>query len=156
MKAVPTLLPPVFEMCNPGTEEQVNSWIENPRQMQQKFDEQFAAPLDAVLVTLLRPGIAPRSPIIETIQGLRSSGKERLMIVSDMLQNSQRLSFYNSYQAFNQDNIAEVCGMSSPYSSIEVLYVNRPGISVTRRQAARDYWDTCLTRMGRTYEWKSL
>ncbi len=147
---------PVFDMCNPGTGEQGNVLWENQRLMQEKFKEQFAAPLDEALETLLRPGTARRSLIIETMHGLRGSGEERLMIVSDMMQNSDRLSFYGSYQAFNYDKQDDICAMSNPYSSVKVLYVNRPAVSVSRKQQARNFWDKCLDRVGNESEWRVL
>lgn len=148
---------PVFDMCNPGRGEQANDLYQNPGRIQQKFEEKFAAPLDALLETLLHPGTAPRSPIIETIQGLRGKGaQERLIVVSDMMQNSEELSFYGHSQTIIYDEQNDICSMDNPYESVQVYFINRPAVRVTRKQGIRNFWDKCLGQVAWKTEWDVL
>lgn len=148
---------PVFDMCNPGTGDQANELYENPRLIQKRYDEQFAAPLNAILATLLEPGSAPRSPIIETIKGLKGQDvKERLVIVSDMMQNSELLTFYGRSPFSRHKLEEEVCQLNSPYRLIEVYSIDRPRISVKRKQEIRNYWNDCMKKLGWQSAWNTF
>jgi len=147
---------PVFDMCNPGSERQANELYQNPRMMEKRFEAEFSAPLDNLLSTLLRPGQAPQSPIVETIMGLRGGqSRERLIIVSDMMQNSSALSFY-SRRRIDFEGALEMCSMPDKYESIEVYCINRPEISVHRRQEARQFWEACLKGMSWKVRWNNF
>lgn len=147
---------PVFDMCNPGRGDQANELYQNPRRVQQKFEEQFAAPLEMVLEPLILPGSAPRSPIIETIKGLRGNGEEQLVLVSDMMQNSEALSFYSQTYSNMDGGHNNICGMDKPYKSVHVYYVNRSDVLVAKKQGVRNFWDSCLDGIAWQAEWKSL
>ncbi len=148
---------PRFDMCNPGRGNQANKLTENDRRVQQKFEAQFAAPLDALLTSLMTPGTAPSSPIVETIHGLRGDNpREKLIIVSDMMQNSEELSFYGAAPGLSQAHAEEICRMESPYQSVQVLYINRPGIKVARKQQIRNFWNHCFAKAANTTGWSVL
>ena len=147
---------PVFDMCNPGRADQANALYQNPRMMERKFEEKFAAPLDSLISTLTRPGRAPRSPLIETMKGLRSgSAHEKLIIVSDMMQNSEELSFYGRGH-IHVDKDLNMCRIADKYDSIEVYYINRPGIPISRRQKSRQFWTECLSQMAWHNTWNNF
>ncbi len=148
---------PVFDMCNPGRGDQANELYENPRRIQQKFEEQFSAPLDLVLESLLLPGTASKSPILETIKGLRENDKERLIVVSDIMQNSTLASFYSKSPAsVSEADEAGICRMENPYQSIQVYYVNRPNVQIAKKQKVRNFWNQCLNDMAWQKGWKNL
>lgn len=148
---------PIFDMCNPGRNDQANTLYQNPRLIQEKFDEQFAAPLDALLDDLLQPGIASRSPIIETIHGLRNTNRqEKLIIVSDMMQNSAALSLYNNSSEQTEKDIETLCRLKTPYQNITVYFINRLSIDASRKQTMRIFWQSCLNRNAWDVEWHNL
>jgi len=151
---------PMFDMCNPGRREQANNFYENPRMVQRKFEEKFAAPLDQMLDELLRPGIAPQSPILETLTGLKGPAgrKERLVIVSDMMQNADALSLYHRDDRISSASwIDGLCGSPSRYASIEAHVINRPALSGAVRQQARNFWSRCFAGLSeREASWESL
>lgn len=141
---------PVFDMCNPGRGNQANSLYENPRMVQKRFDEQFQGPLETVLVNLLRPGVAPQSPILESIIALKGSTSqpERMIVVSDMLQNSGTLSFYRKdSRNLPKPGSDQICRIPSLYESIEVHVVSRSSAAGSNRQQIRNFWDGCLRRL---------
>lgn len=151
---------PVFDMCNPGRGEQANNFYENPRMVQQKYEDQFAAPLDRILDELLVPGVASQSPILETMTGLKSSTgrRERLVIVSDMMQNSDILSLYRQDERIASGAWVDgFCGDSERYASIEVHVITRPALSGSVRQHARNFWSRCLAGLSEQQaSWESL
>lgn len=149
---------PVFDMCSPGRGDQANSLYENPRLIQSKFEEKFAAPLDNMLDELLRPGTAPQSPILETVIGLRGSERNvRLVVVSDMMQNTEALSLYRKQAvAISNDKVNDLCESSYSYNRVEVYFINRPRLSVAARQEARNFWGQCFNRMTDSLSWEGL
>jgi len=151
---------PVFDMCNPGRGDQASSIYENPRLVQQLFEEKFAAPLDSIMTDLLRPGVAPQSPLLEAIVALKGSGhKERLVIVSDMMQNSEAISFYRRDKlTSSKASIDQICMSPNLYKSVEVHVINRPTISGAVRQQTRNLWSHCIDRLTpeQTMTWEVL
>lgn len=151
---------PVFDMCNPGRGDQASNIYENPRMVQQRFEEKFEAPLDSILTELLRPGVAPQSPLLEAIVALKGSeNKERLVIVSDMMQNSEAISFYRRDKLTNSKaTIDQICMSPNLYESVEVHVINRPTITGAVRLQTRNLWSQCIKRLTneQTIKWEVL
>lgn len=140
---------PVFDMCNPGRGNQANPFYRNPRRVHQKFENQFDLPLEEMLVDILKPGTAPRSPILEAIKNFPDGGsQDRLVIISDLMQNSDQLSFYR--KDFSSLDGANGFGMGAPinqYSSITVYYIDRENISEKRKDSAIAFWKQYFNQM---------
>ena len=91
---------PDFDQCKP--KESGNQWIENTRQVKEKFDVEFQGKLDASLEAAVQPHPANESPILEALAdiGISSFGTvpaqtpKRLVVVSDLLQNGSGISHY--------------------------------------------------------------
>ena len=148
---------PVFDMCNPGRGDQASRLYQNPGMIQKRFKEQFEAPLDQVLKTLLMPGSAQQTPLLETIASLRSNvARERIFIFSDMLQNSSELSFYQQSKVNINNDPSGLCNLSSPYTEATVFYMNRPGITISKKQEIRNFWNNCLRKSSASLKWNNL
>jgi hypothetical protein len=87
--------PPVFSLCNPGRASDTTILTSNPRRWEKKFIESFGRPLDEKIEQLTRPAQGDSSPILEILIDItnreelnRGSIPRRIVIVSDMLQNS--------------------------------------------------------------------
>ena len=103
-------LPSAFILDRPPSGEDANIRREIPQQVELDYQTTFKEPFKVVLDSLLAGGEAPRSPIVESITALRvkSSGVFctaekpcRLWIVSDMLQNSIWVDFYEGQGSLN-------------------------------------------------------
>ena len=108
-----TRLEPVFSACVP--ERDGNDLYENRRKIQKRFADSFAKPLDAALSA--KPLKSDTSPISEAITDLSASQylaapSNRLVVFSDMMQNSDNASLY---------------GCSSAKSAIESFRAHRAG-----------------------------
>ena len=98
------LLSPVIERCNPGTADDVSEWTGNKANAAKRWEEGFKAPLDEAFARIMGASNAPQSPILESIQSVAltqmksqaADGKpQKLIVASDLLQNTPRMSFYN-------------------------------------------------------------
>lgn len=90
-------------LCNSGRAEDVDSLTANPRLTEKRWKERFAEPLQKVFDKLLEAGHDERSPIMESIQSVSVTAfgslspkakHRRLIIASDMLQNTEALDQY--------------------------------------------------------------
>lgn len=105
------LLNPQVQRCNPGMGEDVGSFSGNPELAKRRWEKDFSRPFDEAIdrVTTAEAG-APRSPIMESIQSVaitafgrgQNDVPRRLVIVSDMLQNTSEFSHYRKFPAFEQ------------------------------------------------------
>ncbi len=98
---------PAFAYCNPGHADDINPLTEGTRLAEKKWKEGFEKPLDSVLQGMLSASESNNTPLLEAIQSVsvqsfgpirtaeNSSIPKRLIIVSDMLQNSENLSLYS-------------------------------------------------------------
>jgi hypothetical protein len=91
----------VFSHCNPGRGSDTNMWTSNPRRWEQQFNAKFGQPLDEIMADLIRATEGPRSPILEVMIDLtnreeliRRDIPRRIVLVSDMLQNSDAYTFF--------------------------------------------------------------
>ncbi len=141
-----------FCACSPGTS---SNWlISNPIQTKDRFDSLFAHPLARLLDTLSVVHHAERSPIMEAVQELTEQkefspnlGVRRLIIVSDLLQNTARLSQYRARTRSqpSQSPTGDLRGVH-----VEVLYIERRRDAAYQGSAHRQFWRKYLHRSGAT------
>ncbi len=105
------LLMPLMLRCSPGRDENLSGWSGNPELAKRRWEQDYAAPVGKVIDHVTEAeASAPRSPIMESIQSVTISSfgrgpkdvPRRLIIVSDMLQNTVAFSHYRKFPAFEQ------------------------------------------------------
>ena len=139
----------VFDMCNPGRGDQANPLYNNPRRIHEKFETMFDRPLEEMLIDILKPGTAPRSPILEAIHNFPiARSNDRLVIISDLMQNSEKISFYRrSKGCFEPIDIHVLDGQKSHYGSITVYFIDRGSMSLERKECVIAFWEQHLIQM---------
>lgn len=130
-----TLAKPEIALCNPGSKQDANEWIENPAFKQKEFEQKFQKPIEEKVQRLIRRTTQATSPIFEMIYAVSqykhfdSTQKRRLVIVSDMLQNVSKYSHYggnlNIKDWKNTDYAQKVLQLSLHGVNVRVLYVQR-------------------------------
>lgn len=154
------LLTPVITRCNPGTAKDVSEVNGNPQQTQEQWEKNFRQPLDRAFHELLRASGAKRSPILESIQSaalteFQSPGVDgkprRLIVASDLLQNTDSISFYKSLpepsqlttsQAFSRVR-TDLRGVD-----VELWMLQRGDSRVTQPRLLPDLWDQIISKQG--------
>lgn len=150
------LLQPIITRCNPGTAADVNELNGNPEAVQRLWDEQYTAPLDAAFRTLTAATGSSTSPILESIQSAAltelqrptAEGKpKRLIVVSDLLQNTPSLSFYTSVPSA-RDIVSSpafrVARTDLRGVDVELWMLQRPDAFETQPRALADLWDALI------------
>ncbi len=116
----------VFSMCSPGA--MSNGWTDNPKMIAGRFDKLFAIPLQDAVVELLAETSQPSSPLIEALIGISDRAdfseqvaKRRIIMISDLIQNSENLSHYNSGLAFETVEQTRFASEKPKLEGIDIL-----------------------------------
>lgn len=161
-----------FSMCNPGRGDQVSALYNNPAQVEAAYRDQFEAPLDAIMATLIAPREAPQSPVVEAIARLaltdafdESVPRRRVLVISDMLQNSDTFSIYGGGGALPlgmagpeeaADAIVRQFGDRLDGVEVEVRLIPRERYEDLQRGALRQYWEDLFDALGADLTWRDL
>ena len=154
------LLKPVIERCNPGTAENVSELTGNKASAAKRWREGFEKPLDEAFSSITAASGATRSPIVESIQSIAltelknqetSEKPRRLIVVSDLLQNTERLTFYSGLpepaQLVTSDAFrtlrTDLNGVD-----IELWMLQRPDAASRQPAKLRQVWEAMIAEMG--------
>lgn len=162
-----------FSLCNPGAGEQVNPLYRNPERVQARYEALFADPLDRALADLVLPKDAPSSPIIEALARLAQDPTfdntvpgRRIVLVSDMLQNSDIFSVYGRRRGALEDRIPpagtvanairDTYGDSLRGVRLEVRLIPRESWQDEQHGPLQAYWDDVFRRLGVAVSWTDV
>lgn len=143
---------PVFALCNPGSAEEANLLYENPERIRRQFADRFQKPMITALAQLTTPSVPQAtSPILEMIRSVitdrhyRSSGHRRLIIISDMLQNTREYTHYAGdygFESFKALAYArDFLNLSMLNVDVEVLYLKRTATETLQTRRHVGFWE---------------
>lgn len=146
-----------FARCKPATGEKANELYQNPRLIEERYRKEFLEPFGAIVSTMLDSPAADRSPIMESLQALLVSAPgfvdasylRRVIIVSDLIQNSEAFSFYRGdrWRRFVRSQDAERLAGRLQGVEVEICRIPRPGSRVDRT-AVDNFWVNYFDRAG--------
>ncbi len=128
---------PLLSVCHPGDPDQASEWTENPRLIRRRLEERFRRPLEELFADLLGREAAATSPLMESVQSVAVSVlaryeyadiPKRLILVSDLMQNTDNLSFFRQavdYDAFAGAVGADALSTDLRGTAVEILFVQR-------------------------------
>ena len=161
-----------FSLCNPGRGDQVNALFRNPEQIEERFNEKFNRPLETLLEDLVVPKEAPNSPVLEALARLGQTEafsdrapRRRIVIVSDMLQNSDVFTAYGGGGALPEglpesltvaDATMRRFGDSLNGVALEIRLIPRQRYVDMQRGALKAYWDEVFRELGVSVTWRDL
>ncbi|MEO0982593.1 MAG: hypothetical protein AAFX03_08065 [Pseudomonadota bacterium] len=161
-----------FSLCNPGRGNQVNPLFRNPKLIEERYEDLFEAPMDAILEDLITPKEAPASPIMEALARLAQTEafspgapSRQVVIVSDMLQNSDIFTAYGGRGRLPEsigdprdtaDEIVDRFGDGLRGVELEIRLIPRAGYADLQRGPLREYWDALFRELGVTADWRDL
>ena len=133
-------------------------WTRNPTQLDRRFAAGFLAPFEAELAGMMDTREASQSPIMEGLQallagtgaaGVKVKGPRRIVIVSDLLQHSEALSFYRGedWESFRASPDFARLAKNLDAAEVTILRVPRPGAKVDGA-AVDDFWVRYLDAQG--------
>ena len=128
---------PLLSVCHPGDPDTASEWTENPRLIRRRLEERFERPLEGLFAELLGREEAATSPLMESVQSVAVSVlaryeytdiPKRLILVSDLMQNTDHLSFFRQavdYDAFAGAVGADALSTDLRGTAVEILFVQR-------------------------------
>lgn len=155
----PGKLNQVFNRCNPGSGEQADELISNPRFIQKRWEDGFDAPLQKISEGIGNGNSSDQSPILGGIQtiNLEAFGKhdyaklpKRLILASDMIEHTPVYSMYRAGIAFDKfEATSAPQKFWTPLDNIavEVWTFTRPGVSISATEIAQ-FWARWLKANG--------
>ncbi|MES0073337.1 hypothetical protein [Mesorhizobium sp. M0058] len=138
LTSAPGNLKELFSRCNPGDGSTVDVWTSNPGKHQKVWEEAFDKPLKQLTGQLPSDGQADQSPIMAGVQKLKlslfdngafESVPKRLILVSDMMENTPAYSQYKSgpdYSVFKKSTASARFRTDLLGAEVTILYFNRP------------------------------
>ena len=147
-----------YALCRPMTGAEGGEWIRNPTQLDQKFQERFLKPFQAELSGMLDASEAKQSPIMEGLQallagtaatGARVEGPRRIVVASDLIQNSDAMSFYrgNDWASFKASPAFARLAKNLDGAEVTIFRVPRQNAKVDAA-AVDDFWVRYLDAQG--------
>lgn len=144
---------PVFDLCNPGSKDDVNPIYQNPRLAEEKYRDKFDEPLNDILRNLVKPGIAPRSPITQTLVNAisfetvgTSPADHTIVLISDLLENSSITDSYKRKIEYVPEvmlrMVAESYGSPAVRNNVSVIFdvVWRGNLVRRQQNMLSNYW----------------
>lgn len=170
-----TITDALFDLCNPGRGDQVSPLYRNPRRVENRYQNEFKAPLDSLLRRLSTPMDADFSPIVESIAELirlgaaapgHGDGRDgeaaeppstRLLIASDFLQNT---ALYGSHYRVGDPLQVDAARRSLTLAqgarppSIEAIVMQRNQHLAQQERAREGFWRPVFDGAGIQTTWR--
>jgi len=155
---------PVFSVCNPGAPTFWSDLYRGRRYTSRDFEERFVGAADRVVESVSAPSEAGASPIVEYVHRWLGSDdfnaavpQRRLILVSDMRQNSPLYSIYGAQQAAGLDDVvARQFGPSAEGVTFDIYFVAHGRDHNVSEDAVRAAWDRAFGQIGADYTWRQI
>lgn len=155
------LVTPVLTICNPGDGSDLSELTGNPTLAHKRWTTEFDAQVRRVLSEAVSGPPAAVSPIFETIQAaavrtfdlpaLDQVAKRRLILVSDLLQNTPDQSHYQGipdFEAFRHTNYYQQVRAPLRGVDVQILYLARSEAAGLQGMKHVDFWDRYFESLG--------
>jgi hypothetical protein len=155
---------PLFSICNPGEPNFLTDLYKGRRYTKRDFDQKFVGAAESVIASVRRPAQASTSPIVEYIHAWLGRDdfnadipKRRLVLLSDMRQNSTRVSLYRTRNADELSRlVAHEMGKAGRDVVYDVYFVAHGRDYNVPESQVRDAWSRAFAGISAKHEWRYL
>ena len=154
---------PLFTICNPGTPTFWSDLYRGRRYTTRDFEQRFVGAAERVIEDVREPSEASSSPIVEYVHRWLGSDDfnatvphRRLILVSDMRQNSDLYSIYSGAEDQLGDVVARQFGPSAEGVAFDVYFVAHGQDHNVSEDEVRTAWDHAFGRIGADYSWRQI
>lgn len=154
---------PLFSICNPGTPTFWSDLYRGRRYTTRDFEQRFVGAAERVIEDVREPSEARSSPIVEYVHRWLGSDDfnanvphRRLILVSDMRQNSDLYSIYSGAEDQLGDVVARQFGPSAEGVAFDVYFVAHGQDHNVSEDEVRTAWDHAFGRIGADYSWRQI
>jgi hypothetical protein len=155
---------PLFSVCNPGEPTFWSDLYRGRRYTTRDFEQRFVGAADRVVAEVSAPSQASTSPIVEYVHRWlgsddfnASTPERRMILVSDMRQNSPLYSIYSAQGTDQLDQVVErQFGPSAQGVAFDIYFVAHGRDHNVSEDAVRGAWDRALSGIGAEYTWRQI
>jgi hypothetical protein len=155
---------PLFSICNPGEPNFFTDLYKGRRYTKRDFDRRFVGAAESVVARVREPAQASTSPIVEYIHAWLgrddfndSIRKRRLILLSDMRQNSAHLSLYESLDREGLAAlVAREMGEAGKNVTYDVYFVAHGHDYNVPEGEVREAWRRAFAEISAKHEWRQL
>ncbi|MCX7359160.1 MAG: hypothetical protein NT015_13580 [Alphaproteobacteria bacterium] len=154
---------PLFSICNPGEPTFWSDLYRGRRYTTRDFEERFVGAADRVVEEVREPSEARTSPIVEYVHRWLGSddfnanvAHRRLILVSDMRQNSDLYSIYSGAEDQLGDVVARQFGPAAEGVAFDIYFVAHGQDHHVSEDEVRTAWDNAFGRIGADYSWRQI
>lgn len=155
---------PLFSVCNPGPPSFLSDLYRGRRYTVRDFEQRFVGAAENVIAELRQPSEARTSPIVEYVHRWLGSDDfdattpgRRMVLVSDMRQNSP---LYSIYSARGDEElgpiVAEQFGPSARGVAFDIYFISHGRDHNVSEDEVRDVWDRAFAQIGADYTWRQI
>lgn len=154
---------PLFSICNPGEPTFWSDLYRGRRYTTRDFEERFVGAGERIVEQVREPSEARTSPIVEYVHRWLGSDDfnasvrhRRLILVSDMRQNSPLYSIYSGAEDQLGDVVERQFGPSAEGVAFDVYFVAHGQDHNVTEDEVRTAWDHAFGRIGAEYSWRQI
>lgn len=154
---------PLFSICNPGEPTFWSDLYRGRRYTTRDFEERFVGAGERIVEQVREPSEARTSPIVEYVHRWLGSDdfnasvrRRRLILVSDMRQNSPLYSIYSGAEDQLGDVVERQFGPSAAGVAFDVYFVAHGRDHNVTEDEVRTAWDHAFGRIGADYSWRQI
>jgi hypothetical protein len=154
---------PLFSVCNPGEPTFFSDLYRGRRYTTRDFEDRFVGAAERIVEDVREPSEANTSPIVEYVHRWLGSDdfnanirNRRLILVSDMRQNSALYSMYASAEDRLGEVVERQFGPSAEGVAFDVYFVAHGRDHNVTEDEVRTAWDQAFGRIGANYSWRQI
>jgi hypothetical protein len=154
---------PLFSVCNPGEPTFWSDLYRGRRYTTRDFEQRFVGAAERVIEQVREPAEAPTSPIVEYMRRWLGSDdfnanirRRRLILVSDMRQNSALYSIYSGAEEQLSDVVERQLGPAAQGVAFDIYFVAHGRDHNVTEDEVRAAWDRAFGRIGVDYSWRQI
>ncbi len=154
---------PLFSICNPGEPTFWSDLYRGRRYTTRDFEQRFVGAAERVIEDVRQPSEASTSPIVEYVHRWLGSDdfssdvrQRRLILVSDMRQNSSLFSIYTGAEEQLGEVVERQFGPSAQGVAFDVYFVAHGQDHNVTEDEVRTAWDHAFGRIGAEYSWRQI
>ena len=155
---------PVFSVCNPGEPTFWSDLYRGRRYTVRDFEQRFVGAADEVAQAVSAPSEASTSPIVEYVHRWLGSDdfaanipERRLVLVSDMRQNSPLYSIYSGQGADGLERVVQAqFGPAAQGVAFDVYFVAHGRDHNVSEDEVRAAWDEAFRSVDAAYTWRQI
>lgn len=154
---------PLFSVCNPGEPTFWSDLYRGRRYTTRDFEQRFVGAAERVIEEVREPAEAPTSPIVEYMRRWLGSDdfnanirRRRLILVSDMRQNSALYSIYSGAEGQLSEVVERQLGAAAQGVAFDVYFVAHGRDHNVSEDEVRAAWDRAFGQIGVDYSWRQI